>query len=199
MIRFIVGVLIGAGALAAVAFLWMRGSDACFGRCGDGTKCDNHRCVVAPAGPPVVATKEPKRRRRHGSGEANAPPEIQLKPGDEKMVAQGDALGRAEHLDLSQPDAKELPQEEIDRVIRAADGSIVRCISEAVGDAPLENGRVEVGLRVEKSGSVSRVKVEAPQLMQRNGLTRCIRGVATALRFPASGGASVVTYPFELK
>jgi hypothetical protein len=35
--------------------------------------------------------------------------------------------------------------------------------------------------------------------MQRNGLTRCIRGAVTGLRFPNSGGASVVTYPFELK
>jgi hypothetical protein len=46
---------------------------------------------------------------------------------------------------------------------------------------------------------VSKVRVEAPQLMQRNGLTRCLRGVATSLRFPASGGSSVYTHAYELK
>jgi len=202
MLRFLVGGLLGAGALAAVAFVWMRGSNGCLGRCGDGTRCDNHRCIAVAGAPPPVVVKEPRRRRKHGGGsnEPNAPPEIQLKPGDEKMVTQGDALGRPERIDLSKSgDEGELAQEEIDRVIRAANGSFERCITDAVGDAPLEKALINVGLRVEKSGGVSRVRVEAPALMQRNGLTRCMRGVATSLRFPSSGGASVVTYPFDLK
>jgi len=36
-------------------------------------------------------------------------------------------------------------------------------------------------------------------LLQRNGLSKCVRGVVTGLHFPRSGGAMVVTYPFELK
>jgi hypothetical protein len=198
MVRFLVGVLLGAGLLAGVAYVWMRGADACLGRCGEGTRCDNHRCVATLASAAVPA-KELKRRRRHASGEPSAPAEVQLRPGDEKMVAQGDALGRPEHIDLTLPDARELSQDDLDRVFRPSEPEILRCISDALGDAPLETGRVEVGLRVDRSGQVSRVRVEAPQLLQRNGLTRCVRGIVTALRFPASGGATVVTYPFELK
>ena len=47
MIRVLIGVLIGAGLLAGVAFVWMRGADGCFGRCGDGTRCDDHSCIAA--------------------------------------------------------------------------------------------------------------------------------------------------------
>jgi hypothetical protein len=116
------------------------------------------------------------------------------------MVAQGDALGRPQRIDLTQTgdDGRELSQDDLDRVVHAAEPAILRCITTAVGDAPLD-GKVELGLRVEESGQVSRVRVEAPALLQRQGLTRCIRAVVTPLRFPASGGASVVTYPFELK
>jgi hypothetical protein len=201
MIRFLVGLVIGAGALTAVALFYTRG-DGCLGRCGEGTRCEKHTCVVATNAPPVVVKEPPKRRRRKGTGalgEANAPPEVQLKPGDEKMIAQGDALGRPEHIDLSQPDGRELTQDDMDRVFHGANSAILRCISESIGDAPLESGKIEVGLRIERTGSVSRVRVEAPQLMQRNGLTRCVRPAVTALHFPSSGGAAVVTYPFELK
>jgi hypothetical protein len=198
MVRFLVGLLVGAGLLAAIAFVWMRGTDACLGRCGDGTKCDNHRCVVATAAPPVV-TKETKRRRKHGNGLGGAAPEIQLQPGDEIPTAQGDALGRPEHLDLSKPDEHELSDQEIDEVMRGANASIVKCISDAVGDAPLESGKIELGIRIEKTGKVSRTRVTAPRLLQRNGLTQCLRGVAGSLHFPASGGSSVYTGSFNLQ
>ena len=125
---------------------------------------------------------------------------MQLKPGDEKMIAQGDALGRPERIDLSEGSSnRELQQEDLDHVFHPSEPAILRCITDALGDAPLESGKVEVGLRVERSGQVSRVRVEGPQLLQRNGLNRCVRGVVTALKFPVSGGANVVTYPFELK
>lgn len=203
MTRVLLGALLGAGLLAIVAYVWMRGADGCLGRCGSGTRCDDHRCIATadirpPTGP---APKERRRRAHHAANDPLAPPEVQLHPGDEKMVAQGDALGRPERIDLSKPgeDARELQQEDLDRVFRPSEPAILRCITDALGDAPLEGGKVEVGLRVEKSGQVSRVRVEGPALLQRQGLTRCVRAVATALKFPSSGGSSVVTYPFELK
>jgi hypothetical protein len=190
--------LLGAGALAAAGWLW-NGADACLGRCGEGTRCEKQRCIAAAA-LPSPPSQEPKRRRRHEpGGSASAAAEVQLKPGDELPLEQGDALGRPEHLDFTKPDERELTDEDIDRVVRGAEGDITRCIAEAVGDAPLAAAHVELGLRIEKSGSVGRVRVKAPRLMQRNGLTACLRGVATALQFPASGGASVYTHAYELK
>jgi hypothetical protein len=199
--RFFAGLVAGAALLAAGAWFWTRSDGGCFGRCGDGTRCAEHRCVAAAVEDPSRAApkpKEPRHRRRH---DANSPaaPEIKLQPGDEKMTAQGDALGRPEKIDLSQPDERELSQDDLDRVFQPAQPRIERCITDALGEAPLETGRVEVGLRVERSGEVKRLRVEAPQLLQRQGLTRCVRAVVTSLHFPQSGGASVVTYPFELK
>jgi hypothetical protein len=187
-------------AVVAAVFIVVVGGDACLGRCGEGTRCEKGRCIAAAAPAPPL-TQEAKRRRRHdpGGSASAAAAEVQLKPGDELVVEQGDALGRPEHLDFTKPDERELTDEDIDRVVRGAEGDITRCIADAVGDAPLAAGHVELGLRIEKSGSVGRVRVKAPRLMQRNGLTACLRGVATAMQFPASGGASVYTHAYELK
>jgi hypothetical protein len=193
--RLLVGVLIGV-ALAVAAGWVLVPHDDCFGRCGDGTQCKDHRCVVVAVAQTAPPSRDRKRRARRDSAAA---PEIHLQPGDEKMIAEGDALGRPEKIDLSEPDAKELSQDDLDSVFHSASGRIEKCITDALGDAPLESGRVEIGFRVEKSGAVSRVRVEAPALLQHNGLTKCARGAVASLRFPASGGASVVTYPFELK
>ena len=115
------------------------------------------------------------------------------------MVAQGEALGRTERVDFAQPDAKELTQDDIDTVFGKASPTIERCITDALGDVPLSSGRVNVGLRIESAGRVSRVRTEAPSVLLQHGLHRCIRGIVGALHFPVSGGGSVVTYPFELK
>ncbi|HEX4458838.1 MAG TPA: AgmX/PglI C-terminal domain-containing protein [Polyangia bacterium] len=197
--RILAGLVVGMLLVAGGGALWQR-DDPCLGRCGSGTQCKDRSCVVAVAATPATpAQKERHRRARRGNGDSPAAPEVHLQPGDEKMRAEGDALGRPEHLDLSEPDAHELTQEELDQTFHEASPRIEKCITDALGDAPLETGRVEVGLRVEKSGAVNRLRVEAPALLQRQGLTRCVRAAVTALRFPASGASSVVTYPFELK
>jgi hypothetical protein len=204
MSRIVLGAVLGAVLLAAVALVSLHAADGCLGRCGDGTRCDAHRCIAAASPPPAMtpAPDKPRRRRsRSGAALPSASPEVQLHPGDEKIVAQGDALGRPEHIDLTETGdtTRELSQDDLDNAFRPAEPAINRCITDTLGDAPLEAAHVEVGLRVERSGSVSRVRVEGPALLQRNGLARCVRAVATAIHFPASGGASVVTYPFELK
>ena len=68
-----------------------------------------------------------------------------------------------------------------------------------MGDYPLESGRIEVAFRVERSGAVHKVRITAPQLLMRRGFTGCVRPIVTGLRFPSSGGANVVTYPFALQ
>jgi hypothetical protein len=117
------------------------------------------------------------------------------------MVTEGDALGRPERIDLSRggDDGKELSQDDLDRIFARSRGDISNCIGDAIGDAPLDTGKVEVAFRVERSGSVSRVRVSAPQLLMRKGLTRCVRPIVAGLAFPRTGGASVVTYPFHIQ
>jgi len=198
MTRVLIGMLAGAGLLAAVALVWMRGADGCLGRCGATTHCADHQCIATVEPKPAAAPPKEHRRRHHDSSAAAAP-ELQLHPGDEKMVAQGDALGRPEHLDLTQPDGHELTQDEIDREFNPSNPRIIQCITDAIGNYPLESGKVLVGLRIEKDGHASRIRVEAPALLQRQGVSRCIRGVVAAMRFPASGGAQVVTYDFGVQ
>lgn len=213
MLRFLLGLLVGAALLAGGFVAWSTRAP-CLARCGDGTRCDGARCVPAVAATTPTAAAPTTRRKRTrggpsksapsgGAGEPLAPaaPEVTLQPGDEKPVAQGDALGRPEHVDLSQrgDDGRALEQDDLDAVMKPAEGRITGCITTALGDAPLDTARVEVAFRVERDGAVHRMRVTAPQLLQRNGVTRCIRAVVTALRFPASGGASVATYPYEVR
>jgi hypothetical protein len=197
MLRFLVGVLIGVGLAAGALYYWHQAGDGCFGRCGDGTRCQAHQCRPVVVEAPKETPKPPPKRRR-GTG---ATAEKQLRPGDDKLTSAGDALGRPEYIDFNKTgdEGRELAQDELDAAFHKAQPAILRCISEAVGDWPLESGTVSVGLRIEADGGVSRVRVQAPALLMRNGVYGCIRPAVAALRFPRSGGASVVTYPFALQ
>jgi hypothetical protein len=55
-----------------------------------------------------------------------------------------------------------------------------------------------VKFRIQRAGTVRGVRVDAPAILQRGGLTGCIKGVLGGLRFPPSNGSQVVSYPFSL-
>jgi len=202
VLRIFFGVVIGVALAAGGGWLYLQRAHDCVGRCGDGTRCFNGRCIGAAPPTTVASAPTPKKRKRHGAG-GGAPgqPELKLEPGDDRSQTSGDSLGRAEHIDLTQAgdDGKELQQEDLDAVFRPAQSAISRCITDAVGDYPLESGKIEVGFRVEKTGQVRKVRITAPQLLMRRGFVACVRPVVTALHFPSSGGANVVTYPFALQ
>ena len=200
MTRVLLGILVGLALAAGGGLLYLRESQDCLHRCGDGTRCFSGRCVVAPPPTTVATAPVPKKHKRHGGG-GPAQPELHLEPGDERSATTGDSLGRAEHVDLTQggDDGRSLEQEDLDAVFRPAQSAISRCITDAVGDYPLESGKIEVGFRVEKTGAVHKVRITAPQLLMRRGFAACVRPIVTALHFPASGGANVVTYPFALQ
>jgi hypothetical protein len=185
------GIVVGVALAAGAGWLYLRQGKDCIGRC------------IANAPPTTVTTAPPpKRRKRHsGSGIGPAQPELKLEPGDDRIATTGDPLGRAEHIDLSQggDDGKELQQEDLDAVFRSAQSAISRCITDAVGDYPLESGKIEVAFRVERTGQVRKVRITAPQLLMRRGFGGCVRPIVTGLHFPSSGGANVVTYPFALQ
>jgi hypothetical protein len=42
------------------------------------------------------------------------------------------------------------------------------------------------------------VRVEAPAILQRNGLYSCIKSVVGGIRFPAAGTSQILSYPFTL-
>jgi hypothetical protein len=201
VIRLLLGIVLGVALAAAAGYVYLQKGKDCIGRCGDGTRCFSGRCIAA-APPTMVATAPtPKKRKRRSGGSGPAQPELKLEPGDDRISTSGESLGRAEHIDLSQggDDGRELSQEDLDGAFRPAQSAISRCITDAVGDYPLESGKIEVAFRVERSGQVKKVRVTAPQLLMRRGFVACVRPVVTGLRFPSSGGANVVTYPFALQ
>jgi hypothetical protein len=201
VIRTIFGIVVGVALAAGGGWLYLQKSKDCVGRCGNGTRCFDGRCIAAAPPTTVASTPAPKRRKHGRSGLGAAAPELKLEPGDERVSTVGDALGRAEHVDLTQngDDGRELSQEDLDAVFRPAQSAISRCITDAVGDYPLESGKIEVSFRVERSGAVRKVRITAPQLLLRRGFAGCVRPIVTGLHFPSSGGANVVTYPFALQ
>ncbi len=204
MARVLVGILLGLAIAGGAAIYYLGGAEAlrdpCLGRCGDKTRCENRRCVVV-VDAPVVDPKPTKRRGSRGQTKDGAAPELKLQPGDEKVSTSGEALGRPERVEFVPGDdnSVELSQDDIDRVWNRAQPAISRCITEALGDWPLDRGTVDIGFRIEKSGTVKKVRITAPQLISRTGGVSCIRNAVTGLEFPSSGGASVVNFPFAIK
>jgi hypothetical protein len=182
--------------------------------------------AAADAGAPgrEAKEKEKKKRRRRGAtrlaraevpapaGEGRSPPPpvqaepepepVKLSAADLKLVSQGDDLSRPDVIRMDMSDdsgTHELTQDEIDGRFRAKEDAILGCISRARPDEETYvPGRVTVKFRIQRSGAVRGVRVEAPAILQRGGIYGCIKGVVGGVRFPPSNGSQVVSYPFAL-
>jgi hypothetical protein len=133
----------------------------------------------------------------------NEPEPVKLSPSDLKLVSQGDDLSRPDVIRLGDATddsgSRELGQDDIDSRFRAKEDAVLDCISHARPDEETYvPGRVTVKFRIQRTGNVRGVRVEAPAILQKGGLTGCIRGVVGGLRFPPSNGSQVVSYPFSL-
>ena len=143
-----------------------------------------------------------KRRRampsvpRRSEGESAAPT---LTDADRKTGAEGDALHvAARTVDLSQEgNVRDLTQDEIDGTLRTRAEDVIGCVVQARGAAEL-TGRVQIGLVVSPTGSVTQTRVEAPAYLLRQGLYRCVRPKLLTLRFPATGKDTIVRVPLDL-
>jgi len=181
--------------------------------------------AVADAGAPVKEVKEKKKKRHRGAvrvarnestGEPAGPgrqaaapqmeaePEpIKLSPADLKLVSQGDDLSRPDviHMGDATDDSgsHELSQDDIDVKFHAKEDAIMGCISKARPDEETYvPGRVTVKFRIQRTGNVRGVRVEAPAIMQKGGIYNCIKGVVGGIRFPPSNSSQIVSYPFSL-
>ena len=123
-----------------------------------------------------------------------------LRPEDKRQQSAGDKLNTTEVINMedSHLSDRELQQEDFDAVFRPRQGDILGCIDDARGDAQLE-GQVAVAFRVQRTGKVSGVRVEAPAYLLDHGFLACVRKVVQSLSFPVSNKSQVVTYPFALR
>src|SRR5260221_853493 len=138
-----------------------------------------------------------------GRGQLVDDPEpVKLRAADLKIVWQGEDLSRPEtaHLDFSNDSGgHELSETEIDARFRTKEDAVLDCIARArPNEYTFVPGRVTVRFRIQRTGAVKGVQVEAPVILHKGGLTGCIRGVVSGLRFPASSASQVVTFPFSL-
>lgn len=202
---FLLGLLV-AGLAFAGYYVWKE-------RFAPGT----HPVAGPDGGLPVKEAREKKKRRRRSAvrvahndpGAAGAvsgadePEPVKLSASDLKLVSQGDDLSRPDviHLGDATDDsgARELTQDDIDAKFRAKEDAILGCISRARPDEETYvPGRVTVKFRIQRSGNVRGVRVEAPAILQKGGLFGCIKNVVGGIRFPPSNGSQVVSYPFSL-
>ena len=130
------------------------------------------------------------------------PEPVKLRAADLKIVWQGEDLSRPEAVRLdfsSDAGGHELSQDEIDARFRTKEDAVLGCIARARPDQDVYvPGRVTVRFRIQRTGVVKGVQVEAPVILHKGGLTGCIKGVMGGLRFPASNMSQVITYPFSL-
>jgi hypothetical protein len=130
------------------------------------------------------------------------PEPVKLRAADLKIIWQGEDLSRPDvvRLDFSKDGGgRELSHEEIDAGFRTKEDAVLRCVARARPDEyTFVPGRVTVRFRIQRSGAVNGVQVEAPVILHKGGLTGCIKGVVGALQFPASNMSRVITYPFSL-
>jgi hypothetical protein len=131
------------------------------------------------------------------------PEPIKLSASDLKLVSQGDDISRPDvvHLGDATDDSgsHELSQDEIDARFRAKEEAILGCIAHARPDEETYvPGRVTVKFRIQRTGNVRGVRVEAPSILQKGGLYGCVKGVVGGIRFPPSNGSQIVSYPFSL-
>jgi hypothetical protein len=205
---FLLGLLVAAMAFGG--YLFWKASEASRGRAG----------AAADAG---VSSKKRRKRprgavrvaRARAKGGSVRPPDpiiedepepepepIRLTAADRKMTGQGDDLGRPEVIRMDFGNDQQLPelsQDDIDERFRAREESILDCISRARPDSEAYvPGLVNVKFRIQRTGAVRGVRVEAPAILMKGGLYPCVRSVVEGLRFPAAGSSQIVTYPFRL-
>ena len=181
-----------------------------------------HRTVADAGAPPVKEAKEKKKKKRRGAvrvaqgdgprsgaGPVTAPPmeaepePIKLSSSDLKLVSQGDDLSRPDVVKLGDATddsgSHELSQDDIDARFRPKEEAILSCIMRARPDEDTYvPGRVTVKFRIQRTGNVRGVRVEAPAILHKGGLYPCLKGVVGGIRFPPSNGSQVVSYPFSL-
>jgi hypothetical protein len=163
---------------------------------------------LRPPPPPAPAASTPdagalstsdKRHRHRNAGRGQAAPP--LHPGDLRPQAEGDDLSTPDVINAGEPGGEaELSQEQLDERFQPHQAEILACIDKArpSPDAPVV-GKVVVRFRVQRTGAVRGVRVEAPNVLMAAGLYRCIRPIVAGVHFPGSGRSLVVTYPFQLE
>ena len=140
-----------------------------------GQRVPGARVTSRPTSPPVLSAAD---RRLEWKGDS-------IKPPAKQVDFSGDSQGRA------------LTAGEINQVLGAQSQGVLSCITSARGNAELE-ATITIKMLVDGEGRVTRTRIRAPAYLFAHGFYGCARKAARALRFPATGQATVVEAPYDL-
>ncbi|HLT38030.1 MAG TPA: hypothetical protein VK034_17210 [Enhygromyxa sp.] len=190
------GALLGVGGFYAY---WTTRPPApdCAGLCGDGTTCEQGRCVLVEPEPELVEepeddgkSKRKGKRRRGKAGADGGEPELagsgppidddsqvpRFDPNKDQTIGMSDGSGR-------------LSDATIDRELAKLDKQLQACVRDANDRvAELGTGTVKYSFGVAGSGKVTGVNVSAPQNLKDAGIVPCVRKVVYGHKFPVFDG-----------
>jgi hypothetical protein len=197
---FVLGLLVAGLGFAAYLF-WQQHRSDLAARAPGGPDAGTRTTAKKAKKPPRGAVRIARGPASEAPSESDREP-VRLSAADLRLVAQGDDLSRPDVLRLDMSNDRELPelsQDQIDERFRAEEDAILACITRARPDPETYvPGKVTIKFRIQRAGTVRGVRVEAPSILQQNGLFGCISTVVGRLRFPAAGSSQIVSYPFSL-
>jgi hypothetical protein len=203
-IGLVIGVALGAGAMYLVLRPpWAPRTHA--------PPADSPPVVLVPGDAGVPHPK--KRRRPHpatsagqpaapatADGESEDPLPPPLTAADRALESRGDDVSLPpRNIDMASGGAepRSLDEVEISRTINSQAGGVRDCVVQAATGTDLR-AKITVQLLVDGHGRVTRSRVEAPHYLFEHGLLGCTRRALGRVHFPATGGATVVTFPVNL-
>ncbi len=191
------GALMGAAGLFAVQTFVLTPADECAGMCGDKTRCEQGRCVVAKVEAEAEVEPEPdggktkrkgKRGRRGKTGDDGAvepgkgPPldddskVPRFDPNEDQTIGMSDGTGR-------------LSDATIDRELGKLDKAFQACVRDANERVDeLGTGTVKYSFGIAGTGKVTGVNASAPANLKDAGIVPCVRKVVYGHKFPAFDG-----------
>ncbi len=179
------------------------GPDACYGVCGDGTACEERKCVVVEAAPEPEPEPEPnkkKRRGRRGKGRRAEPDDAPagFTPEDDSNVPGYDPKA-SKGLDMN-AGTERLSDMEIRRHLSKLEPKFNKCIeTSALAHESALLGELDFVLSIEPSGKVGGVTVKASGNLAKAGVVPCARKVVYGHRFPSFDGSTMgVDYSFKV-
>jgi hypothetical protein len=157
----------------------------------------------------VSKPKKPRKRPRPagnqtapqpGDGEFEAPEPPPLTAADRALEWRGDDVTLPTRtVDLAgSGESRPLDDSEINRTINDQAGGVKDCVVQGATGADLR-ATITVKLVVEGHGRITRSRVQAPHYLFEHGLLGCIQRALGRIHFPATGGATQVSIPVELR
>lgn len=181
---------------------------ACYGVCGEGTRCESGKCIAIPAAPEEAKPAAPeakagKRGRRRGSAIADDADDVRSDSATYQPVADGHIPRYdANATTVLDPDAgsERLGDATVRAELRGLEPAFDRCIADAVaGGVTIPAGRVDFVFGLTAKGKVDGVTAKAPAALRDTGILGCLRKVIHDHRFPTYDGPPMgVDYTFEV-